>query len=361
MAESLLASLHNKFSCAPEDIATLSLQYILSQYSKLNVAFNTWLFDLLEVNVKNDIKYSCQESGEENERPDMSGYDDEGNEIVVYEMKFYASLTINQPVGYLDRLKRNGGKALIFICLENRKSSLWRSIKKLCEEDGRALTYLDEHRVITDGITMSVISWEQIIRELKRIASVKAIEAESDIDQLAGYCEMMNNTAFIPFVPEDLEPMVAIKEDRYYSVIDELYNAISQSERFTPPEKQPKGSPARDGYTRNLIIDGYYILLIYDRNTWRENSAINSPFWVYIAEENKVQSKEFKSKFSRFPEAIKYATKYTNEKRPSRLYDSKLGSFILLALTPQLNVSLNEVIDNMMNQIYSYVDILKKD
>lgn len=104
MAESLLASLYTRIRGSQEDVATVSLQYILSSSAKLNAAYNRLLSDSLNLNIGADVRYSCQSIGEEKERPDMSGVDSEGNEIILCEMKFYAGLTDNQPNGYLDRL-----------------------------------------------------------------------------------------------------------------------------------------------------------------------------------------------------------------------------------------------------------------
>ncbi|MCR5586090.1 MAG: hypothetical protein K6F77_00975 [Lachnospiraceae bacterium] len=66
------------------------------------------------MNLPIDITYSCQSVGENSERPDMSGVDKDGREIVLCEMKFYAGLTSNQPNAYLDRLIKENGKALIY-------------------------------------------------------------------------------------------------------------------------------------------------------------------------------------------------------------------------------------------------------
>ena len=115
MAESLLASLYSRIKGSQEDVATVSLQYILSSSEKLNMAFNRLLSDSLGVNIESDTKYTCQSVGKDKERPDMSGVDSSGNEIILCEMKFYAGLTDNQPNGYLDRLISNGGKALVFV------------------------------------------------------------------------------------------------------------------------------------------------------------------------------------------------------------------------------------------------------
>ena len=115
MAESLLAHLYSRIKGSQEDVATLSLQYIISSSEKLNESFNRLLSDSLKISIDPDISYSCQSVGENSERPDMSGVNRDGQEVVLCEMKFYAGLTSNQPNGYLDRLIKEGGKALVFV------------------------------------------------------------------------------------------------------------------------------------------------------------------------------------------------------------------------------------------------------
>ena len=97
MAESLLASLYSRIKGSQEDVATASLQYILSSSEHLNKAYNKLLSNALKLDIGSDVHYTCQSVGEDKERPDMSGVDLDGNEIILCEMKFYAGLTDNQP------------------------------------------------------------------------------------------------------------------------------------------------------------------------------------------------------------------------------------------------------------------------
>ena len=128
----------------------------------------------------------------------MSGVDKDGRETVLCEMKFFAGLTSNQPNAYLDRLVKEKGKALIFVCPEQSK------VKELCREDNKELSNEDGYRVNVNGIAMSVLSWAEIIETLRRTAASSAVEALPDIAQISGFCEMMDSTAFIPFSSEDM-------------------------------------------------------------------------------------------------------------------------------------------------------------
>lgn len=57
---SLLAHLYSRIKGSQEDVATLSLQYIISSSEELNAAFNRLISKSLDINIESDITYSCQ-------------------------------------------------------------------------------------------------------------------------------------------------------------------------------------------------------------------------------------------------------------------------------------------------------------
>ena len=335
MAESLLASLYSRIKGSQEDVATVSLQYILSSSEKLNSAYNKLLSDALKINIGSDIRYTCQSVGDDKERPDMSGVDADGNEIILCEMKFYAGLTDNQPNGYLKRLISKNGKALVFVCPETRKISLWRKVVDLCRSEGRTLSDEDEYRITVDGIAMSIVSWGRIIDELRRVASSDAIESKSDIDQLAGFCEMMDSTAFIPYSPEEMGSIYARKEERNFQVIDKLFDKLIANKSIEASGKGLKATAWRGGYTRYITINGNGAALLYNRFAWMNNSTEDTPFWFYFTDGDWNQSNELKSKLRGIPDSEK----------------DTIDNKIALALHPLFHATLDEVVDDMMNQI----------
>lgn len=345
MAESLLASLYSRIKGSQEDVATVSLQYILSSSEKLNYAFNKLLSESLRINLEEDVHYTCQVVGADMERPDMSGVNRNGCEILLCEMKFYASLTDNQPNGYIDRLIKNNGKALVFVCPESRKMSLWHKLVDLCKSQDRTISDEFDYRVNVDGIVMCVLTWNRIIDELRRVAASDALESKSDIDQLAGFCSMMDNTAFIPFSPEELDPLLARKEERIYQVLDKLYDKLIANKSLEASGKGLKASPWRGGYTRYLRIHGCGVALIYNRFAWIDNSNEDTPFWFYITDGDWHQSDELKDKMRGVLDYKK------------TIIDNKIS----LALVPLFHATLDEVADDLMRQIHDYLRIISDD
>ena len=339
MAESLLAHLYSRIKGSQEDVATLSLQYILTLSPALNESFSRLLFDSISRDYISDIDYKCQSVGDNKERPDIAGIDSAGNEVILCEAKFYAGLTSNQPNAYLDRLINRDGTALVFICPEARRISLWNKVVGLCE--GRQIEYISEYCVNVDGIAMSLISWNEIIETLKTVASVSAISAIPDISQLEGFCSMMDRTAFIPFSEEDLGPEIAIKEERYYQVIDSLYDKLVANENIETSSKGFKASPYRSGYTRYIKINGLGICIMYSRGAWINNTSSETPFWFSVSDDGGKQSKELLEKLNSVKEIEKH-----------------LSDHVYLALHPALNVPLDDVAEDMMNQIVAYIKML---
>lgn len=343
MAESLLAHLYSRIKGSQEDVATLSLQYIISSNDKLNEAFNRIICDAVKADIGMDITYSCQSVGENSERPDMSGVDKDGRETVLCEMKFYAGLTSNQPNAYLDRLIKEKGKALVFVCPEQRRVSLWSKVKELCREDNKELSDEDGYRVNVNGIAMTVLSWAEIIETLRRTAASSAVEALPDIAQLSGFCEMMDSTAFIPFSSEDLGPEIARREERYYQTIDRLFDVIMSNKAIKASAKGLKASPNRSGYTRYLKINDYTAALMYNRTAWMSKTSVETPFWFYFNDDEWNQTEALQGRLRAIPE-------YERETLDSR---------IVIALRPLMDAPIDDVANNMMNQILKFMDIKK--
>ena len=344
MAESLLAHLYSRIKGSQEDVATLSLQYIISVNEKLNEAFNRIIGDSAKVDIGTDITYSCQSVGENSERPDMSGVDRDGKEVILCEMKFYAGLTSNQPNSYIDRLIKEGGKALVFVCPEQRRMSLWSKVKELCREDDKDLSEEAGYRVNVNGVAMTVISWAEIIEILRRTAASSAVEALPDIAQLSGFCEMMDSTAFIPFSSEDMGPEIARREERYFQVIDRLFDTIMSNKEIKASSKGLKASPSRVGYTRYLRIDEYTVAIMYNRTAWTSKTSVETPFWFYFNDEEWNQSEGLQNRLRAIPDLER------------EMFDSKIA----IALHPAFDAPLDDVAADMMKQILSVMDI-KKD
>ena len=64
--------------------------------------------------------------GKSEERPDLVGRTEHGEELLLIEAKFWAGLTEHQPITYLQRLPPGG--ALLFVVPEARLPSIWNEL-----------------------------------------------------------------------------------------------------------------------------------------------------------------------------------------------------------------------------------------
>ena len=335
----LLAHLYSHIRGSQEDIATYSLQYILSASAELNRAFTRLVSESLHCEMLAPLNYICQVSGENRERPDIAGIDTEGNEQILCEAKFYAGLTNNQPNSYLDRIIQRDGTGLLFICPEVRKAVLWDQLKELVAE--RNIMPISDSCLSADGVKMAIITWNEVTSILKRTAASIAIEYLSDVEQLEGYCKQMDSEAFIPFSAEDLGPEVPRKEERYYRVIDKLVEHLKSDKSLNPITKGVKVTAYRKGYGRGINIRGYWLSINYDRDLWMDASSCETPFWVAVRSGKDWKQHEYIIRaLNRFPELEK----------------GSIWGLTYIALHPRLNGTLDEVVDDLKVQILKYID-----
>lgn len=337
MNHSLLANLIPYIRVPEEDIATLSLQYILSQSDSLKNCYNQLIAKVFRLEQFSDLYYVCQSVGENLERPDMSGRDGNGEEKVLCEAKFYAGLTDNQPGAYLDRLKKEDGIGLIFICPQKRIVSLWGKLQELCKD--RNPKSISEKCIDVDGIRLGIISWDEILYELRTTASASAVNCLSDIEQLDGYCREIDNTAFIPFTSEELGPLTAKKEDRFYRITDTVIDLLINDKTLDSSKNRYKASPNKHGYIQYIDVLGFGIGIVYDREIW-QNSLAESPLWLRFQMSNKKGKKEI--------------NQYLNTLNPAMKYGQDI------ALLIPCNTDLSEVTESIKQQIVSILQTINE-
>ena len=134
---------------------------------------------------------------------------------------------------------------------------------------------------------------------------------------------------------------MARREERYYQVIDRLYDTLKANSRIKSTKKGLRACANRNGYTQYARIDDYNVALMYDRNAWMSKSSVETPFWFYIVDSIEwKQSDHLKAILRTIPE---------NERE-------MLGNYIGVALYAPLDSELDEIAVNMMNQIIGFID-----
>ena len=342
MATSLLAHLYSHIKGSQEDVATLSLQYIVSRSASLNQEFTRLLFRALHGNIGKELNYVCQSVGENLERPDIAGIDADGKEQILCEAKFYAGLTENQPNGYLDRLQQEDAYGLVFICPTARKVTLWSKLLELCKD--RHIVDIDEYCIEADSVRMSILTWGDIVESLRHVASSEATDALPDIYQLDGFCKLMDEDAFIPFSTEDFGPEKAILEERHYQVLDAVFDRLIADKTLHSSGKGLKATAYRHGYVRYIRVLDYCLSISYDRRLWREATSEETPFWVTINDSEWKQTEFIRQTLLKIEETKK----------------NDLSGKTALALIAPSNAALDEVSESLKQQIIGFIEIIEE-
>lgn len=124
---SLLARVAPGLTTQFENLATESLLYLLQRYGEAREAF-VELASTVGYAGPRDLQFSTQVHMQHGNIPDLVGATEDGTNVLLVESKFWASLTPNQPTGYLDRLPADSEGMVLFIAPEGRYESLWQGL-----------------------------------------------------------------------------------------------------------------------------------------------------------------------------------------------------------------------------------------
>ena len=349
MKKTLLGHLYNHIKGSTEDVATMSLQYLLSYYDELRHSFNALIGKKLDTYIDQNVIYDCQSVGDDLERPDMSGSDSSGKEVILCEAKFYAGLTSNQPLTYLKRLKDEGGIGLVFICPKDRVVSLWDTLMNKCK--GESVEELCEYRADVNGIRLTILSWEEIIADLTYTANAVEKSSLADIEQLSGYCEQIISEAFVPFKEEELGAYEAKKYERLMYVLDRVVDFFAADQNYSVETKGFNATTWRHGYARYFVLDGLGVSLMLHLQNWIDDKYVDTPYWVGF---KTIINKKWKLPES-FLEKVKEA-----QINPSRKAINKNKDSLYLALDVPCGVPEDGVAEGIKRQIIEYLEIFRK-
>ena len=339
---SLLAQLYPYFKGSQEDVATTSLQYIVSSDEVLNRAFTDILMEKLSVKSEGVYQYRCQITGksDEKERPDISGFDANGDEKILCESKFYAALTVNQPNTYLKRLIDENGLGLVFICPEPRKNSLWNEVTKRTKSKYETVEITGECIEI-NKIRMSIITWREILDRLSDVALKNNID-QMDIKELRGYCDKLDSDAFIPFDEMDFGIENGIKQRRHTRLLDEVVTSLKNDKTLKVSTEKLKATPQLTGYTRYFRMKDFCVSLVFDTTKWINPHSFITPYWV---------------RFSKSDGKHWILDDKCNKAMMKIAHSQKDGEY--LALVAPCYVPLDDIVDSIKKQIIDYLKVFE--
>ena len=206
--KTLFAKLAPQFSVQTENVAVEALGHILSGSEAARSALAEVLLaggaDLGRI-----AQVRTQVIGKESERPDLVGFDQDGEKRLLIEAKFWAGLTEAQPVAYLESLTETPS-ALLFVAPEARLDSLWAEVCRKTSKSGISLDLSGDgadglrSAAVNDGLYLLLTSWRSLLsRMAAKAAHAADSHAEADLRQLQGLCEWEDGEAFLPLRAEE--------------------------------------------------------------------------------------------------------------------------------------------------------------
>ena len=277
---SLLAQFYHRIKGSQEDIASEGLVYILQQSLESRKSVN----QIIKLNTNlifSDLSYKSQVTGKKMERPDISGRDITGKEVLLIEAKFWASLSENQPKGYINRL--NDNTVLLFIVPSLRTKVVFEEVKNRISEDYVDLKIDLENLTILikeSNKHILVKSWSEILNSLKaKIEETKNITLLSDLNQIIGLCNKIDQNSFQPITDDDLSPRIPKCINSYFEIVDKVVDTLKSRNSEISTVGLLK-TPQRYGYHRYFRTKELGMTLGLKLDLWEKFS--DTPFWLGI-------------------------------------------------------------------------------
>lgn len=344
---SLLGQFYSRIKGSQEDIASEGLTYILQQSISARNAINKIVKSDFGLEFGN-MSYSTQNAGDKLERPDISGYDNDGNEVLIMEAKFWAALTENQPVEYLNRLLPKG--VLMFICPTLRVRPVFDELVKRINAVSLVHTIDYQSHAITIDETRHIIvkTWNEILGTIKnRLVQDNEQLLISDVDQIIGFCDTIDSNAFLPLQSDDLSPKHARRINSYNDIVDKVVNVLIGHKIVSTPNL--KASSKKSGYIKYMKSNHLGMCFNISYEYWA--SYADTPFWISFKDPASVPWT--------MPKELIKACKTVASQLSYTFYEVK-NREVFFALFPLLDKTEDLVIKDLAEQIIKLIDSLER-
>jgi hypothetical protein len=282
--DSLLGYLTPRFATQPENLATESLNYIISRSTAASRSLVSFIQNL-GVSTPETLVFRTQATGTDGCIPDLVGSDVDGKQLIILEVKFWAPLTENQPVLYLKRLPAELPAALVFIAPAARLTLLWSELLLRCRDAKiglgaeREISSEVRSRSVGDRHVLAIASWRTLISHLLQRLNLEADGAAvADMIQLQGLCARMDDDAFLPLHSEELSSSIAARLMQFCRLIDDVVTRLVVEGRVSIAGVRASGSAG--SYFRSMKISEYGCSLEVNADFWHKRRA--TPIWLRV-------------------------------------------------------------------------------
>lgn len=347
--QSLLGQFYTRIKGSQEDIASEGLVYILTRSQSASETLRRMITIDCGLTLP-ELSFISQSTGVKLERPDITGSDEDGRERLIIESKFWASLTENQPAAYLSRLTDNS--VLMFICPTLRVRPIFAEVLKRLNNEQISFAESPDNLTIklSDDRYIIIKTWDELLGAIK-LALVQENNPAliSDIDQIIGFCKIIDNEAFLPITAEDMSPSIARRLTSYYDLVDKVTDELKKK-RVADTEKL-RATGQKYGYTRFFRIRKFGLGLYIKFDNWSKEA--DTPFWLWINETKEGHQHWVRSN------GLKHACKEVAAQKGYKLAFEP-DNVVFFAIFPLLNRTEDMVINDMANQIITIVDLVEQ-
>ena len=287
--QTLLNLIAQKYTNRREDVAVDALGYILGYSAAAREALTDRVREA-NIGIAPISRVITQAIGVGRERPDLACCDDQDNECLLIEAKFWAQLTDNQPGGYLDQLHGDPPSALLFVAPAARLRSLWSDLQQRLSAEG---VELDEPNPnsnvnwISAAIRRSnqhlmVISWANLLDSMaQRAENAGDVDAGIDIAQLRGLAAREDDdAAFLPLRPEELNPEIPRRIMSWKLVVNGVIDKMTELGWVKKDNKRPTKDDTIESYGLMLDFAGTRAWFGVSHEHWARRR--NTPLWLEI-------------------------------------------------------------------------------
>ena len=279
----LLAYLVPRVTHSTENTAIEALGYILSQSAACRGA----LRDVLRSGgseIGPIARVATEVSGEKGGRPDLAGFDEHGRERLLIEVKFWAGLQPGQPNAYLKRLIQSnatGPSALLFVAPAARLETLWAEVRRRAQDKFDLSESPDRQSAVVGGseCRLMLTSWAALLGRMAARAGESGESAvESDIRQLRGLANRMDEDAFLPLQAEEFAPEFP---RRMRGLRRLIRDATAGAKAAGCVSRSGNYRAYLGGFGRRILLCGASVWFGVDFNRWAKRG--DTPLWIYFS------------------------------------------------------------------------------
>lgn len=353
MNDSLFAHLAGRFNDGIENIATEALLYILSRSEMALQAIH----DLIPKGYGVPCPaFADTQVYQDQTFLDLTLFDSMGQPRIILENKFWAGLTANQPVTYLESLEKYPGPTvLLFVAPSRRLATLWEELRRRCS-DAETLSEFEQEEnhamriaSVGDGRLLMATDWLALLAAIESALERKGeTSLLEDVRQLAGLCHRQDQEAFLPLTSEELTDLgfarrVLNLEDLAHDIAAAIKEAGIGETRGLRVTYRRHQSGQYLHLGRKIKAGGY---LCYNPELWLEKGV--SPIWLMFSltewSKGQIVEAQLGGWFeSRPPRAYRIDSRDFNIAIPIRLSADKDKAKLIADAVEQVAVLVEEV------------------